>query len=258
MLARFATGIPLAAATLAALFLAPPLAVAWGLVAIAGLCARELFAMASPEHRGDVWIGTLLVLAALAVGGPGGEARWALGFSVLLPPMVVLLLRPAAMADAARRLLTLWGGLAYVGVTFAFVIELSARPEHLLLALAVVLGGDTGAYLVGRALGRHKLYERVSPNKTVEGALGGLGTSVATACVIRWLLLPELGWPLCVALGLGGGILGQIGDLTESALKRAFGVKDSGRLLPGHGGALDRLDAFLFAAPFFALVLAAA
>jgi phosphatidate cytidylyltransferase len=105
---------------------------------------------------------------------------------------------------------------------------------------------DTGGYFAGRAFGKRKLYEKVSPKKTVEGAIGGLLGATAGAVFTSLVLLPELPVAHAVALGLVGGALGQMGDLTESLVKRATGVKDSGSIVPGHGGILDRIDALFF------------
>jgi phosphatidate cytidylyltransferase len=115
-----------------------------------------------------------------------------------------------------------------------------------LLAVAVTFGNDTGAYFAGRALGRHKLYPAVSPSKTVEGAVGGLVASVAVMVLARATAAHWLTWADCLLVAVPAAVIGPIGDLTESLIKRAAGVKDSGKLLPGHGGMLDRIDALLF------------
>jgi len=115
--------------------------------------------------------------------------------------------------------------------------------------LAIVFAGDTGAYYVGNAVGRHQLSPGISPGKTVEGAAGGLASNLLVGSVLKHYWLPELPWALCIGLILLLGVLGQAGDLVESMLKRSYGLKDSGRLLPGHGGILDRIDGLLFAAP---------
>ena len=115
-----------------------------------------------------------------------------------------------------------------------------------LLALLVTWLSDTFAYLVGKSIGRTRLIPRVSPNKTVEGALGGLVAAGAIALFCDWAFGMQIGWGWAVAIGLGLGLVGQIGDLSESMLKRARGVKDSGNLIPGHGGMLDRIDALIF------------
>lgn len=115
-----------------------------------------------------------------------------------------------------------------------------------LLALLVTWLSDTFAYLVGKSVGRTKLIPRVSPNKTVEGALGGLIAAALIAWACDWAFGMEIGWGWALPIGLGLGLVGQIGDLSESMLKRARGVKDSGNLIPGHGGMLDRIDALIF------------
>ncbi|HEX4384045.1 MAG TPA: phosphatidate cytidylyltransferase, partial [Myxococcales bacterium] len=112
---------------------------------------------------------------------------------------------------------------------------------------------DTGAYFAGRAFGKHKLYPRISPSKTWEGAIGGTLSSIVGACVVQRFFLPALSLHGAIVIGAGAAILGPLGDLSESMLKRAYGAKDSGKLLPGHGGLLDRLDALLFNAPFVLL-----
>lgn len=115
-----------------------------------------------------------------------------------------------------------------------------------LLALFITWLSDTFAYLVGKSWGRHKLIPRVSPNKTVEGALGGLAAAAITAVACDALFGMDIGIVLAGAIGLILGAVGQLGDLSESMLKRIRGVKDSGTLIPGHGGMLDRIDALVF------------
>ncbi len=115
-----------------------------------------------------------------------------------------------------------------------------------LLALLVTWLSDTFAYLVGKSIGRTKLIPRVSPNKTVEGAIGGLVAAALIAWGCDWAFGMEIGWGWALLIGLGLGVIGQIGDLSESMLKRSRGVKDSGTLIPGHGGVLDRIDALIF------------
>jgi phosphatidate cytidylyltransferase len=124
------------------------------------------------------------------------------------------------------------------------------RAAHLLsFFFLVIMGSDTGAYYSGRAFGRHKLAPSISPGKTWEGAIGGMIASLLMAVVAHYWFFPEL--PLKYALPLAAlmNILGVLGDLTESALKRGAGAKDAAQILPGHGGLLDRLDSLLFNAP---------
>jgi phosphatidate cytidylyltransferase len=105
--------------------------------------------------------------------------------------------------------------------------------------------GDTGGYFAGRFLGKHKLYPAVSPKKTVEGSLGGLAGSVVGALWASFGYLPSLPVAHAVPLAIVAGALGQAGDLGESLIKRSTGVKDSGQIVPGHGGILDRVDALI-------------
>jgi phosphatidate cytidylyltransferase len=143
--------------------------------------------------------------------------------------------------------------LVYVAAPFALMVDLhGAGAGRLLLYLLVLVWvGDTAAYFVGRALGRHKLAPTLSPGKTVEGTVGSV---VVTVAVGYWLFqiwfAPSGSMPVHgLLLPLVANVASQLGDLAESALKRSAGVKDSSRLLPGHGGMLDRVDALLFAAP---------
>lgn len=132
--------------------------------------------------------------------------------------------------------------------------ELWRFDNPILMSLVPLWAGDTAAIFVGRQLGRRPLAPTISPKKTVEGAIGNL-----LACTLAaWGLGGLLGIPLLqsIACGLAAGILGQVGDLFESWIKRRTGIKDSGTLLPGHGGIMDRIDSILFTAPAVALILA--
>ncbi len=143
-------------------------------------------------------------------------------------------------------------GILYVPILLGYLNLIrsgSMGVQWLFLMMFIVMSGDSAAYYVGSMFGRNKLYPAVSPNKSVEGALGGLAGSLAGSLLFRQLFFPEIGLPLCLAAALIVGAAGQLGDLFESLLKRSCGVKDSGNIIPGHGGILDRLDSILFAAP---------
>jgi phosphatidate cytidylyltransferase len=133
------------------------------------------------------------------------------------------------------------------------VLHAQMGPAWVALAIAVTFGNDTGAYFAGRAFGRHKLAPAISPGKTVEGAIGGLVANVLVVLVARALFVHDLTIRDCVMIGVPAAIVGPAGDLIESLLKRAAGAKDSGRLLPGHGGILDRIDALLFVGAYVCL-----
>lgn len=147
-------------------------------------------------------------------------------------------------------------GLVYIPTALGLLVAvrsnatLGGDASHwIFFFLLVVWLGDTGAYYVGRTLGRHKLAPRISPKKTVEGAAGGLLGSALAALLSKKIFLPGVSVPTLLILGGILGVAGQLGDLAESALKRGVGIKDSSNLLPGHGGMLDRIDGILFAAP---------
>jgi phosphatidate cytidylyltransferase len=175
--------------------------------------------------------------------------------SMFLAAMLVataVLIRKQHLPAAGRHLAYALAGLVYVPMLACVwpLLKKELGPEWLFLALALAFGSDTLAYFGGRAFGKHKLYEAVSPKKTVEGSIGGLvGGVLAMVGMGHYWLAPEIPIAHCVALGLVGSALGQIGDLVESMIKRTFGIKDSGHILPGHGGMLDRVDGLLFVAP---------
>jgi len=143
-------------------------------------------------------------------------------------------------------------GILYVPILLGYLNLIRSGQmgvQWLFLMMFIVMSGDSAAYYIGSMFGRNKLYPAVSPNKSVEGALGGLAGSLVGSLLFRQLFFPEVGLTLCLAAALVVGAAGQVGDLFESLLKRSCGVKDSGNIIPGHGGVLDRLDSILFAAP---------
>ena len=146
----------------------------------------------------------------------------------------------------------------YVGAPVGALALLRAAPEGAPLVIMIVAAnalGDTAAYYTGRAIGKRKLSPAISPNKTVEGFFGGVAGAVLGAVAVQLVLAPPLGMGHAVAAGLLAGLIGPVGDLVESAIKRANGVKDSGSLIPGHGGVLDRVDSLLFSASAFYVYL---
>jgi phosphatidate cytidylyltransferase len=143
---------------------------------------------------------------------------------------------------------TLFGAL-YVGFLLGFR-QVEGEGARLIFLLCIAIwAGDSAAYYVGSTLGKHKLYPRVSPKKTWEGALAGVAGSVLAAAIVKMTFYAALRWEDVVALGILLSVVGQLGDLFESLLKRGAGIKDSSNLLPGHGGVLDRLDSLLFNGP---------
>lgn len=154
----------------------------------------------------------------------------------------------------------------FAGLVFPLMLSCLLRLRlmdngtvYVMLPLAVSFGSDTLALFAGMLFGKHKLAPLVSPKKTVEGGLGGLLGGVLGMLVVKWIAEPltaaAFSYGFCVLTGLVGSVISQIGDLSFSVIKREFGIKDYGKLLPGHGGVLDRFDSVTFAAPFLWLLL---
>jgi phosphatidate cytidylyltransferase len=271
MLVKILTGLALAAVALFAILEAPFLWVA-PVAAVVFLIAQDEFIRLPGRQvkRVERLVAALAgagVLAAAAlmplevVGGTvagygfvfqGIATAFALGVVAIL---LAVLFSPHPIEQAGGRASQAIAGLAYVGLLSAIAL-LILRDEHhqtgryvVLLAGVVTWGNDTMAYFGGKTFGRHKMYPAISPNKTWEGSVSGMLGSVGGALIIGAWLLPAIGPASLVGFALVGGALGQVGDLAESLFKRTWGVKDSGDLLPGHGGFLDRIDAFLFVAP---------
>ena len=213
----------------------------------------EFYRMALPERKGAglaaAFAGSLLPLALLSHNRT--TLLLALTLSIITFGLVFLFTFRDIKAVAGEVAL-LFMGFLYVPLLLGHLLLLRGLPmgvQWLFLLSLIVMAGDTGAYYVGCNFGRKKLYPAVSPNKSVEGALGGLAGSIIGAFVAKASFFSSLTVGDCLATALLLGTLGQLGDLFESLLKRSFGVKDSGAILPGHGGVLDRLDSILFAAP---------
>jgi phosphatidate cytidylyltransferase len=171
---------------------------------------------------------------------------------VLLALLGIGLLRPPSGRPAWEPVAITLLGICYVnwllGYTF-WLRDLTDGREWILLLVSVTWLGETAAYLVGSTLGRHKLAPVLSPRKTVEGAVAQLAVSVLAALGARAAFFPALSLEGAIVVGLLLGLVGQAGDLVESAVKRSVGTKDTGRLIPGHGGMLDRVDSLLVSSP---------
>ena len=162
--------------------------------------------------------------------------------------------------EPADAMATLTGIFYVVFFSFhVFLIDRTATPVLVWLVVLTAFGTDIFAYFTGMAVGKHKLCPKISPKKTVEGAIGGTLGSILLCALFGYLVVPEL-LPHCLAIGLLGGVVSQFGDLTASVFKRKMGIKDYGNLIPGHGGVLDRFDSVLFTAPivYYYILLAIA
>jgi phosphatidate cytidylyltransferase len=171
--------------------------------------------------------------------------------------MLVLAMRHSDLAGGFTRTAALVLGVIYIfGAWRTAALLRAISPWWLVFGLVVSWIGDTGAYYVGRKWGRHKLAPQVSPKKTWEGAFASAVVSAIAGALALPRLIPGVGIAEALGLALAANVAGQFGDLAESAIKRGAGVKDSGTLLPGHGGLLDRVDSSMFALPVLYAILA--
>lgn len=227
-------------------------------VAVSAAAAGELARMF--EQGGRATFRWLSVVAAAALTASFATATR--GFASVYPTAVLALAvvlvlsapvwsrRPPSIDAAASTLFA----LMYVGWLLGYGIMLHALVNGAALVLFLVgitWAGESAAYLVGSAIGRHPLAPRISPRKTIEGSVAQLVVSLGAAVGLGAWWFPECGMVTTVVAGALIGLVGQVGDLAESVVKRSAGVKDTGTLIPGHGGVLDRIDSLLFTAPLF-------
>lgn len=248
-LATAAVAIPL---LLALIFFAP----AWGwgavVVLLSALALFEYSGLAFHERPGPqgvgIALGTVVILAAVSQRAPGVWVAAAVSASVAGALGYVVLGRrdlERGLADVGLILI----GVLYCGLLlphFYWLRTLPDGPRWVTFVIAVAMAGDSGGYFVGHAFGRRKLIPHVSPGKTVEGALGITFFSLVAGAAAKLILLPNRSWAELLTLAGVMAVIGQIGDLGESVMKRSFGAKESGALFPGHGGVLDRIDSLLF------------
>lgn len=222
---------------------------------VCALALHEFYHMALPD--GGRLESSLAVVAGVCccAGLVYAKAGPAVLISIVAPLMflaLVTLFRFQTIQSAGRELAFGLMGILYVPVLLSHAVYLRELPSGrawIFLVLLVVMASDTMAYFVGIKFGKNRLYEAVSPNKTVEGALGGLSGAILGAALGKLWFFQSLHTVDVIILGILVGVFSQLGDLVESLLKRSFGVKDSGNMIPGHGGLLDRLDSLLFAFP---------
>lgn len=233
---------------------------AWFLV-VAGAVAAGTYEVGSMTHPDDRVSKLVLVATSLAVtstlyvysDSPRELLTLLFGYPVIA--LLVPLFRLKDLASAGLRIMSGIAAPLYVGGLGATLALLRRDfpglegPGFVLMTLTIAWWSDVGGYFGGRYFGRTKLYERVSPKKTREGFVGGLGGAVIAALLAHFWYLPQPSVWHAVSLALVASVLGQFGDLAESLLKRSTGVKDSGALIPGHGGMLDRIDAVLVVSP---------
>ena len=264
-------GIPL---LLAVLCWAPDWATALLLAALSVIAAHELLTAVCGTEKAKRWtalpaVTGALVIAAVYFSGehyadsPAGTVlRWLIAAAVLalLLASVLTYGRPGALVLQDVCVMAVAG--LVIPWAFSCMLQLRMLPHGagmVLMPLVAAFCSDSAALFTGMACGRHKMAPLVSPHKTVEGALGGIAGGVVGMVIFRIVfyfctLVPlHIGW--CVVIGLAGALMGELGDLSFSVIKRQVGIKDYGRLLPGHGGVLDRFDSVLFAAPMIWMIV---
>ena len=264
-------GIPL---LLAVLCWAPDWATALLLAVLSVIAAHELLTAVCGAEKAKRWtalpaVTGALVIAAVYFSGehyadsPAGTVlRWLIAAAVLalLLASVLTYGRPGALVLQDVCVMAVAG--LVIPWAFSCMLQLRMLPHGaglVLMPLVAAFCSDSAALFTGMACGRHKMAPLVSPHKTVEGALGGIAGGVVGMVIFRIVfyfctLVPlHIGW--CVVIGLAGALMGELGDLSFSVIKRQVGIKDYGRLLPGHGGVLDRFDSVLFAAPMIWMIV---
>ena len=251
LLVRTISGAVLVAVIIACVLLSPWSMAALGLLIV----AVGTYEMGKLQHIEGGWhwvMGELMAVGAYAfalmiffMNIP------TVAFLPLFPMLPFLLALFSKTHDFKSIAAFAFGSMAYLSLPCALMVclHLFFDPKYVLLIFVLLWTNDTFAYLTGKLLGKHKLFERISPGKTIEGSLGGLVFTMAGIIVyshyVIWLSLEE-----AIGMGLIAVVFGTLGDLCESMLKRQAGVKDSGNLIPGHGGILDRFDSVLFTVPF--------
>lgn len=230
---------------------------AFTILLVAGGCIAlfELYRIALSARHNPLLVALGMATASLVIASP--HLSFTLADLLLLGTLAVLLAMLFTDASNEHRFkdaAIVMFGVLYVGLTLGTLASTRAAPtgEWMVLFVALVTwAGDTGAYYAGSLWGRHLIAPRVSPKKTAEGLLGGMALAVTAALIARFWFLPELSVRDAMILGVLLTVAGLFGDLCESTIKRSVSVKDSGGILPGHGGMLDRLDSLLFTAPVF-------
>ncbi|MBW1749508.1 MAG: phosphatidate cytidylyltransferase [Deltaproteobacteria bacterium] len=242
------------------LFLAPPL-IFWLVITLGALIGlSEYFRMIATAPGTGTMVLTIGICSLPVVAVFAGSATAVLiGGYLSLLGLVILVLSFYTRLDDVLSFLTSAGfGVFYISLCSAHLVLIRFLPDGaswLLLLTAITAASDTGAYYAGRAFGKRKLCPNISPGKTINGAVGGIVAAVLTAVILACFLLPGVNsFKLALAAAVLSGI-GIAGDLTESIIKRGTGVKDSGTILGGHGGLLDRIDSLLLTAPLLYALL---
>ncbi len=230
-----------------------------GLVALAAIIGQyEFYRMARKRELKPLAALGLLLGVLVVVQGfyhPGAPDRGQAFFYITVCVLVIMLARlfsPHPVEGALEDIAVTFLGIFYVAMLFGFQAAIRTAPDGrqwTVFMYFVIWATDIGAYSLGVPFGRHKLYPKISPKKSVEGLIGGVCAAAGMALLCRVWFMPPLEIWEAALIGIALAAVGTLGDFVESLLKRSVGVKDSGGIIPGHGGMLDRMDSMLFAAP---------
>lgn len=252
---RLLSGVVLAAAVLAAILFLPPLGLRLVVAIVAALAAFEYVALIGiDDARGRPVFVFLVGITAWQLSSGGGLS--------VVPLTAIFIAGVAAVfvsRTSAQQAILGAFAILYIGLPLGLIAMLNVVHgwQATLLLIATIVVSDSLQYYSGRALGRHALAPAISPKKTIEGAVGGAAAGTVFMVLAGRVVFPDYPWLWLALLGLVMVLLGIVGDLFESRLKREANVKDSSSLIPGHGGILDRIDALLFVAPVYAIALGA-
>ncbi|MFO1518484.1 MAG: phosphatidate cytidylyltransferase [bacterium] len=223
---------------------------------VGGICLKEFMTIALPKHPSSVpYLGVVLGMffSGVLLFAERGSNLWIGSLAlVLVVTFVYYLFCEHDLSIVLTQISLTVFGCVYVSCLFSYIGLLRGLERGtfwVFLTAGATFMADTSAFFAGHLFGRHKLAPRVSPGKTVEGLIGGVLGSIFAAFVCRFLFWKEFSAVSAVIIGLLVGLIGPLGDLSESLIKRSVGVKDSGQFIPGHGGLLDRVDALLFTGP---------
>jgi phosphatidate cytidylyltransferase len=253
---RILWGITLAPFVVLFIIFAPIVLFKLLVLGIAALCLKEFMMIALPKHPSSApHLGILLgvFFSGVMLFASRGSLLWIGSLTLILfVTFIYYLISADDLSIVLSQIALTIFGCVYVGGLFSYsglIRELDRGTFWIFLVAGATFMADTGAYFMGHLIGRHKLAPKISPGKTVEGLIGGILGSILAVLICRAIFWREFRLQDCFIIGLLVGLIGPLGDLSESLIKRSVGVKDSGQLIPGHGGLLDRLDALFFTAP---------
>lgn len=266
MKTRVLFGVVGAIFVLLALYVFPPIVATVAMVILSVIAAQEFTAVAAGRKSGAVQLAAMMIAALMAIASASSSTPmfWpCLVMFVAIVVLFIILLRTHTRFSFTHIAAAFFGGavIPYLLMSLVRILTMPNGKIYILLPLLAAWGSDTCALFVGMKFGKHKLAPVVSPKKTVEGSIGGvLGAAVLSvlyAVVVHFVWKQALLTTILqyLLLGICGAVLGQIGDLSFSVVKRGSGIKDYGKIFPGHGGVLDRFDSVLFVAPAMELMI---